>query len=73
MTNTGDMQYLSDGMRRRIRSAVYLPVLQRIGFFGWDGVDDLEEKSVKSFFDRVDEDGGGTCSMLSALCVHAGD
>jgi hypothetical protein len=59
IADNDDMKALSEGMRARIRSAVYLPVLKKITFFGWDTADDVEELNVKSFFDRIDESGDG--------------
>ena len=58
----GDPRFkcLSEAMRDRIRSAVYLPVLQKIGFFGWDDSDDQEEESIKKFFDAIDTSGNGS-------------
>ena len=50
---------LSDGMRSKIRRAVYLPPLKKIGFFGWNDAADLEEASVKTFFDLIDESDDG--------------
>ena len=50
---------LSDGMRKRIRCAVYMPPLVKIGFFGWNDSADLEEARVKAFFDDVDTSGDG--------------
>ena len=47
-------------MRDKIRSAVYLPVLRKIGFFGWDESDDQEEESIKKFFDVIDTSGNGS-------------
>ena len=51
--------HLSKGIRHTIRCAVYLPPLKRIGFFGWDGVAEIEENGVKTFFDKVDTSGDG--------------
>ena len=52
-------EHLSDGLKGKIRSAVYMPVLQKIAFFGWDDSDDAEESSVKDMFDRTDTDDSG--------------
>ena len=52
-------EHLSDGLKGKIRSAVYMPVLQKIAFFGWDDRDDAEESSVKDMFDRTDTDNSG--------------
>ena len=47
-------------MRDKIRRAVYLPVLKKIGFFGWDESDDQEEESIEKFFDVIDTSGNGS-------------
>ena len=58
----GDPRFkcLSETMRDKIRRAVYLPVLKKIGFFGWDESDDQEEESIKKFFDVIDTSGNGS-------------
>lgn len=52
-------EHLSDGLKGKIREAVYMPVLKKIAFFGWDERDDAEETSVKDMFDRTDTDNSG--------------
>jgi hypothetical protein len=52
-------EHLSDGLKGKIREAVYMPVLKKIAFFGWDDRDDAEEASVKDMFDRTDTDNSG--------------
>jgi len=58
----GDPRFkcLSETMRDKIRRAVYLPVLKKIGFFGWDESDDQEEESIEKFFDVIDTSGNGS-------------
>ncbi len=50
---------LSDNLKQRIKHEVYLPKLKKICFFGWDDKDDMEEDTVKRFFDEIDTDGSG--------------
>ncbi len=52
-------EHLSDGLKGKIREAVYMPVLKKIAFFGWDDRDDAEETSVRDMFDRTDTDSSG--------------
>lgn len=52
-------EHLSDGLKGKIREAVYMPVLKKIAFFGWDDRDDAEETSVRDMFDRTDTDDSG--------------
>merc|ERR1711871_653714 len=65
-------EHLSDGLKAKIREAVYMPVLKKIAFFGWDDRDDAEEASVKDMFDRTDTDGSGKLDKdeIRALFVN---
>eukprot|EP01045_Picozoa_sp_COSAG04_P036682 COSAG04_NODE_9035_length_905_cov_0.930521_1_plen_175_part_10 len=62
---TGDprFQHLSEGTKAKICSAVYMPVLSRVGIFGWDDRGDREEESIKKFFDITDTSGDGSLNQ----------
>ena len=65
-------QPLSDGINARIRTAVYLPKLKEICFFGWDEKDDDEETMMRSFFDKADTNNDDQLEMAEIRVVLEG-
>ena len=59
LDDVAEMAILSAGVRGKIQTAVYVPVLKRISMFGWNPDDELEQRNVKEFFERIDETGDG--------------
>ena len=54
---------LSPGLKERIQIAVNRPVLENVRMFGWNKEYDREDKSIQLFFERADEDGGGSLDI----------
>lgn len=62
---------LSPGIIRDIQTELYRPVLNRVGFFGWNK-DELEEETVlKNLFDRIDVTKDGTVSIDEAKAIFS--
>lgn len=54
-----ETQFLSKGLQSRIKTAIYVPLLKKISFFGWSHADEKEYENVRLFFNRIDDSGDG--------------
>ena len=72
-------QELSEDLRLQVKEKIFLPALEKVGFFGHSEAQRLERISLHAKFNEIDKDGGGSLDvdeiqeLMKRLGIHATD